>query len=252
MTRAALLAGVLFVGGRLAAAGTDIEILLRDAQAAEARLDSAAAAELYLAADRLRPNDAVILQKIAKQYSDQVFGEKDRGRKKQLAETALAYARRSVDLAPDNAVHVLSLAICHGHLALVGDTSDKVRYSRLIKQDAERALQLDPNYAWAHHLLGRWHLEVARLGMTARFLVKLIYGGLPPASKAEGLRHLRRATELEPAEPSHWVELGHALAANGDPAAARTAWQKALDLPARGKHDEPAQQRARAALEASR
>ena len=251
MIRTAFLAGVLFAGGRLAAAAS-VEDLLRDAQAAEARLDSAAAAELYLAADRMRPDDAFILQKIARQYSDLVLDQPTPEAKRDYALKALEYSQRATALDPRNAVNHLSVAISHGKLAAYSDTATKVRHSRLVKVGAENALALDPGYAWAHHILGRWHHEVAELSGTARFFVKLFYGGLPPASKTEAVQHLRRATELEPAETNHWLELGHALAAVGETGAARSAWEKGLGLPSRGKHDEPAKSRARAALEASR
>lgn len=230
----------------------DTPALLQQAQAAEARLDSQAALRLYEQADAARPNDAFILQKIARQYSDLVVEQPDVESKKRYAQTALDYAQRAVTLKPDDPVNVLSLAVCHGKLAVYSDTKTKIRYSRLVKEEAERALALDPNYAWAHHLLGRWHYEVADLGATSKFFVRLLYGGLPPASLDEGIRHLRRATELEPDELNHWLELGFAHAAAGQFEAARTEWTRGLAMPSRSKHDEPAKQRARAALAALR
>ena len=246
MKRLLPLLGLFGLAAMLRAA--DAGDLMREALAAEARLDSRAALRLYEQADAARPNDAFILQKIARQYSDLVVEQPDVEAKKRYAQTALDYAERAVDLKPDDAVNVLSLAVCHGKLAVYSDTKTKIRYSRLVKEEAERALSLDPNYAWAHHLLGRWHYEVADLGATSKFFVRLLYGGLPPASLDEGIRHLRRATELEPDELNHWLELGFAHTAAGQPDAARIAWTRGLAMPSRGKHDEPAKQRARAAL----
>jgi tetratricopeptide (TPR) repeat protein len=227
-----------------------VDDLVRDALAAETKLDSARALELFKQADAAKPNDAFILQKIAKQYSDQVPDQKTDAAKKEFATNALAYAQRSVDLDPTNAVYALSLAICHGHLALVSDIRTKVEYSRLIKEETEHALQLDPNYAWAHHLLGRWHYEVAAFGPVPRFFAKILYGGIPPASAEEGVNQLRRATELEPAEMNHWVDLGFAYAATGKKAEARATWEKSLAMPNRGKHDPAARKRAQDALAA--
>lgn len=221
---------------------------MQQALAAEARLDSQAALALFQQADAARPNDAFILQKIARQYSDLVVDQPDAAAKRQYARSALDYARRAVALKPDDAVNVLSLAVCHGKLAVYGDTQEKIRHSRLVREAAERALALDPDYAWAHHVLGRWHYEVAALGSTSRFFVRLFHGGLPAASHAEALAHLQRATKLEPGELNHWLELGFAHAAAGDPIAARACWHRGLGMPSRGKHDEPAKQRARAAL----
>lgn len=235
----------------VSAMAADVTALLAAARAAEARLDSAGALALYLQADAAQPGDAAILQKIAKQYSDQVPDQQTKERKQDYANKALAYARRSYALEPNNAVHALALAICHGHLAVVGDARTKVEMSRVIKDEAERALRLDPTYAWAHHILGRWHYEVAGLSGIERFFAKLLYGGIPPASLAEGVAYLQRATELEPGELNHWLELGFAYAAAGRMAEARSAWQHGLAQPDASRHDRSAKERARAALAAS-
>jgi tetratricopeptide (TPR) repeat protein len=222
--------------------------LVDAALAAEARHDSRGALELFLQADQAQPNDARILQKIAQQYSDLVVEQLTADQKKQYAETALGYARRAVALDPANPVNVLSLAVCHGTLAVYSDTRTKIKYSRLVREEAERARQLDPNYAWAHHLLGRWHYEVATLGATSRFLVRLLYGGLPDASLDRSLHHLRLAAALEPGELNHWLELGFACAAAGDPAGARREWARGLAMPPQRRQDEAAKLRAREAL----
>ncbi|RXK53786.1 hypothetical protein ESB00_19065 [Oleiharenicola lentus] len=244
-----LRAGLL--GSLLAAtvAAADVDALLREAQAAEARLDSRRALELFLQADAAKPDDAFILQKIARQYSDLTTEQAAVEEKKRYAQTALDYALRAVARDPQNPVNVLSLAVCHGKLAVYSDTRTKVRYSRLVKEEAERALTLDPNYAWAHHILGRWHHEVASLGVTARWAVRLFYGGLPDASPEEAIRHLERAVELEPGELNHHLELGFAYAAAKRQSDAERAWQRGLAMPDRGRHDTAAKQRVRNALE---
>jgi tetratricopeptide (TPR) repeat protein len=222
--------------------------LVREALAAEARLDARRALELLLQADAAQPNDAFILQKIARQYSDLVDDQAGLEDKRRYAATALDFSQRATALKPADPVNVLSVAISHGKLALYSDTRTKVRYSRLVREEAERALALDPDYAWAHHVLGRWHHEVAALGATSKFFVRLFYGGLPAASSVEGIRHLQRATELEPGELTHWLELGFACAAAGRPDEARRHWAHGLALPSRSKPDEPAKRRAREAL----
>lgn len=237
---------VLGLAGWLPAAAESAA--LREALAAEAGLQSERALRLFREADAAQPDNAFILYKIAKQYSDLVPDQTTTAEQQTYARQGLAYAERASALEPDNAVYVLSLAICHGHLAVVADTRAKVSYSQLIKEEAERALQLDPDYAWAHHVLGRWHYEVAGLGRTARFFAQLLYGGLPPASYEEGITHLERATELEPDELNHWLDLGFAYAAAGRTEPARTSWAHGLAMPSRGKHDETAKRRARRAL----
>lgn len=231
-----------------AGARTVVDSLLSDALAAEARLDSRRALELLLEAERARPDDAFILRRIARQYSDLTVELPDAESRKESVERALDYSERAVALDPANPEGVLSLAVCYGKLALYGNTREKVELSRLVRIKAERALALDAGYSWAHHLLGRWHYEVSELGSVARFVVRLIYGGLPDASTADAVRHLERAVQLAPNQLQHRLELGFAYLAHGDREKARAAFETGLAMPSREKHDEPAKQRAREAL----
>jgi tetratricopeptide (TPR) repeat protein len=222
--------------------------LVQAALQAEASLDPRRALELFQAAEKAGRSDAYVLQKIARQYSDLMTELPTRNEKRAFAERALEYSERAVALEPRNAVNVLSVAISLGKLALVSDTRDKVRYSRRVREEAERALALDPDYPWAHHILGRWHHEVATLGRASRAIVHVFYGGLPMASAAEGVRHLQRATELEPDELQHHLELGFAYLAVDDPDRARDAFARGLAMPSRATHDDPAKDRARTAI----
>jgi tetratricopeptide (TPR) repeat protein len=225
-----------------------VDVLIREGLAAEQHLDSAKALDLFLQADAAKPDDAFILQKIARQYSDSVIDTDDVAEKKHRATEALAYAERAVALDPNNAVNVLSLAVCHGTLGLYSDTRTKIKYSRLMEQEIERALALDPDYAWAHHLLGRWNYEVASLGSTTRFFVRIIYGGLPDASFAKAISELQRAVALEPKVLSHHIDLGFAYLSDDQKEKARACFDTGLAMPSIEKHDEIDKARARVAL----
>ncbi|HZP60082.1 MAG TPA: hypothetical protein VFB27_07120 [Opitutaceae bacterium] len=229
-------------------AGDTADALVQQALAAEAHFDSKTALACLLKADAARPNDAFILQKISQQYSDSVEDLSDPAAQRQLAEKALAYARRAVALQPKNAVNVLSVAICYGKLSLCSDTRTEIEDSRRVQEYAERAIALDPKYDWAYHVLGRWNYELASLGATKRFLAKLIYGGLPPASADEAVRLLRRAVELAPETVSHHVDLGFAYLADKQPALARAEFEKATKMPPAEKYDVEEKKRAAAAL----
>lgn len=245
----ARLTAVLLVLAPGALRASPADALVREALAAEARFDSRGALELFVRADAARPQDAFILQKISRQYSDLTIDTPDLAEKRRLCAESLTHALRAAELKPADPVNLLSVAICYGKLGLYADTRTRIEYSRLVKDYAERALALEPGYDYAHHVLGRWHYEVASLGAATRFFVRVIYGGLPPASTAEAVRHLRRAVELAPDLPSHRVELGLALRAHGERDLAREALTQALALPKREKYDDEARRRAREALD---
>jgi tetratricopeptide (TPR) repeat protein len=246
LRHAAALVGALLTCFVSAAAPDDP--LVRDALAAEARLDTGRALELFQAAAKTNPENAFLQQKLARQYSDAEVDATVPAEKLRLARLALQHSQRAVELEPKNAVNVLSLAISSGKIGILSDTKTKITYSRLVREGAERALALDPDYDWAHHVLGRWHYEVASLGAATRFFVRLVYGGLPEASYQEAVSHLERAVALAPQNVAHPIELGFALLAAGREPEARAALNRGLALPSREKHDDKAKARARAAL----
>lgn len=215
---------------------------------AERALDPLRALELFKEADRERPGEPFILQKIAKQYSDSIADLADRNAKRRHAEQAIAWSRRAAELAPDDAVIRLSIAISYGKLALFSDTRTKVEVSRRVKEEAERAIALDPDYDWAYHVLGRWHMEAAAVGATARFFARLIYGGIPAASFDEAARLFERAVELAPDNLAHRVELGIAYARLGRASEARRELERALAAAPRERYEIESLDRARRAL----
>ena len=250
MTLRTMLWTALFsvLAGVVSAQAAGVAEVLARARAAEARFEVAAALELYREADRLQPDNAVTLQKIAQQLSDLGLVVTSDAERKAQAEQALVYAERAVKLAPDNAVNVLSLAICYGKMGVYSDTRGKIEYSRKVREAALQAIAIDPNYDWAHHVLGRWHYEVASLGSTKRFFVRLIYGGLPEASKEEAVRQLEKAVALAPQRVPHHLELAFAYLALGREGEARASFARGLALPSVELYDESAKMRAREAL----
>jgi Flp pilus assembly protein TadD len=231
-----------------ALAAADADALLRDALVAEVKFDARTALELLLQADAARPNDPAILHRISRQYSDLTFDLADSAEQLRCCERALTYAKRAYALAPRDSTNALALAICYAKIGFYSDTRTKIENSRLVKEYAEEALALDPKNDFAHHVLGQWHYEVASVGPAKRLLVKLIYGGLPSASTEEGVKHLRRAVELDPDNSAHHAELGLALLAHGQRAEAERELTTALNLPREIKYDDDAKRRAREAL----
>lgn len=223
--------------------------LLEAGAEAERRHDPQAALEIYRRAEAMRPEDPFVLQKIAQQISDSTFLPGAARPERARVLEALDYAKRAAALDPSSAVNRLSVAILYGRLAAYGGAREKVEHARKVREHAEAAVVLDPQYAWAHHVLGRWHLEMAELGSARRALVAVLFGGLPASSREEGIRLLEQAVALEPDAIAHRVELGFAYARVGRKDEALAEWARSLDLDPIAIYDHPAQQRAREALE---
>jgi len=223
--------------------------LWEEALVAESELRTRDALQILLEVEKFAPDNPKVLQKIARQYSDSTVDITNEEAQRRLLDKALEYSQRATDIDPEDPVNLLSLAITQGKMATLEGNKAKVEAARVIKANAREAINLDPDYAWAHHVLGRWHREVDELGSIARFFTKVLYGGLPEASIEEAVYHLEKATQLEPENLNHHLELGFAYAAAGEKDRAREKLRQGLQMPSRAKHDEAAKIRAQRMLD---
>jgi len=244
----ALYAVFLLADGAAFAQQSDVQQLIQQGDAYDAQLDNKRALDAYLQAEKLGSRDAETLRRVARQYALLMNDVTSADRQRELGEKALDYAKRSVAADPQDAQAQLSAAICYGRLVSLVGSRTKVEYSRLIKQHADRALQLDPSDSYAYHVLGVWNYELAQMGTFLRAIVKIVYGGVPPASNEEAVRLFKKAVEIAPERVSHHVELGRAYLALGLKQLARAELQKGLALPSREKDDPESKKRATEAL----
>lgn len=102
------------------------------------------------------------------------------------------------------------LALALGRLSRTKGGKDRVRFARIIYDEAARALALDPNHDGAEHILGAWHAEVKRLSGLTRFFAKTFLGAgfMRIAKWDSAAAHLERAVALKPSYLYHHLELG--------------------------------------------
>jgi hypothetical protein len=224
-------AGPLEDGDRLAAHGRHREAL-----------------ELYLEADRQTPGSVDILRRLTAQY-ERLGRDAPEKEKKELAERALAAARRAVKAAPDDSRARLDLAVACGRLARLESPRRQIALSREIKAEAEEAVRLDPGNDLAWHVLARWNFEMASVPAVARGLARAIYGKLPGASTKRAEECFRKAIATGPPRVMHHVEYGLMLEKLGRKNDARKQLEIGLSLPAKDQDDEETQRRARQALD---
>jgi Flp pilus assembly protein TadD len=157
--------------------------------------------------------------------------------KLELGKTAVVYAQRAVALAPNDPQTQLGLAISYGKMLPMEETKQQIATSRLIKSAADNAIALDPNNDLAWHVLGRWYLGVADIGIVKRALAQLAYGKLPHAKYEDAVRCFEKAIALNPNRLMHCIELGRTYAQMGKDAEARKFITKGLAMPETEKDD---------------
>jgi hypothetical protein len=135
---------------------------------------------------KLSPADLACLCLAAKQWTDLTFYHDVRTeRERQLVNMkAIDYAERAIAAHPTSPHGHCSACISKGRLALFTDNRSKVKLAKAAQDHARSALALDPSSDIAHHLMGRWHYEMAKLNVVVRTVVRVMYGAqLQPGTK---------------------------------------------------------------------
>jgi tetratricopeptide (TPR) repeat protein len=224
------------------------EELIQKGDVFYAKLQAAEALELYLPAERLDPNNARLLVRIARQYRHLMSDATQPGEKQRFATTAVDYSQRAVALAPNDPEAHLALAISYGKRLPMEETREQIATSRLIKIAADKVLALDPTNDLAWQVLGRYYLGLAEVGGVKRALARVAYGKLPPAKYEDAARCFEKAIALNPNRLMHSIELGRTYAKMGREADARKFIIKGLAMPETEKDDPETKQLGRQIL----
>src|SRR6185295_2799965 len=109
----------------------------------------------------------------------QIQGNADslKQRRDSLYSVGRSYAERAIRADSTRADGHYALSMVLGRLSRTKGSKERVRYAKIIYDEATRAVQIDSNYDNAHHVLGAWNAEVKRLSGLQRFFAKALFGG---------------------------------------------------------------------------
>jgi tetratricopeptide (TPR) repeat protein len=222
--------------------------LVRKGDVFDAKLQADEALQFYLPAEKLEPDNARLLVRIARQYRYLMADASTREEKLRLGEVALKYAQRAATLAPDDAEAQLSIAISYGKMLPLMGIREQIEASRQIKRTVDKSIKLDPNNDLAWHVLGRWHRVLSEVSTFKRSVASLVYSKLPQTTTEEAVKCFQKAIEINPNRLMHYVELGRAYAQMGRTAEARRFIEKGLAMPDVGKDDPETRRRGQETL----
>ncbi len=214
-------------------------------------LQPAQALEQFREALELEPDDYTALWKYALAQIDVAKQQKDEHVSDSLYGIAREYAERAVLADSSDAEGHFVLAYALGQVSRTKGGKERVRYAKEIYGEAAKALELEPDHAGAHHILGAWHAEIKRLSGIARFFAKTFLGGgfMGIASWDSSLVHLAVAIGMEPDHVFHRLELAEVLIDVGHYDRARAQLTTLIELPVADVSDPEHKERAAALLE---
>ena len=170
--------------------------------------------EAYQQADKLLPGYWEIMWRmsraivdIANKMPEETDEQKDA--KYNKYKEAFVYADSAVQLAPDESVTYLRRAIVSGRMALFEGVFSAIGLVDDVKEDCERAIQLDNggNYvqALSHYVLARTHAKVCEKAYILRLPLGLGWGDMDVA-----IREYQIAIKLKPNYRMFYLDLAKA------------------------------------------
>ncbi len=205
---------------------------------AYAKFDNAAALEAYQKAVEADPNNYEALWKLSRAYVDVGETLKDKDQRKQYYQRAEEYARKAIEVNPNGAKGHLYLSVALGRVALDASPKERIRMSKEIKAEVDKALQLDPNDDIAWHVLARWHRKLSTLSWIEKKFANLFLGGVPKeASIEKAVEAFQKAIELNPDHINHHLQLAITYEKMGEKEKAIAEYKKVLELPVKDADD---------------
>ena len=134
-------------------------------------------------------------------------------RRDSLYAEALVLARRAVAVNSTGADGHFMVAVATGRAALTKGPRDRVRYAGVVREEALRAVELNPRHDGALHVLAAWNAEIQRLPGMTRFFAKTFLGAstFNQASWANAVNYYNQAIEIAPQHILHRLDLAEAL-----------------------------------------
>lgn len=112
---------------------------------------------------------------------------------------SLEIAEKTLELYPDSGYSNFVYALAQGRMSDISGSGTRIKKSHIVKEHADKAVELLPNYGPAWHLLGVWHSKVANIGSAQRFAAGIFSKGIPDgASNAKAEEYIKKAIELRP------------------------------------------------------
>lgn len=208
------------------------------------------ALSFYKSAFEKDPDNYEAAWKLSRTYVEVAEKNKDKKTRRESYNKGLRAAQRAVEIYPRGSKGHLRMGIALGRVALDSGPKERIKLSKGVKREVDKALTLDPKDSIAWHVLGRWNRKISTLGWIERNFADVFLGGVPEeASLDKAVECFKRAIELKPSHINHYLELGFTYEEMDRKDKALSQYRKVLELPAVDQDDKDYKEKAQARIE---
>ena len=227
----------------------DINALIKEGNRLETVPDEKAAFRKFKEVLKLNATNMYALNKCSELCSR--IGQRETVNTKLRSEyyaAAKIYAETALKVDPKNSEANCVMAIALGRSSMAKSGRDKIENAKEVKKYVDAAIAGDAANFKAWHVLGRWQYEISNLNSLERGLVKLFYGGLPPATLKQSIASFEKARALRPEFLLNYFEMAKAYKDNDNKAKAIAYLQLMITLPNQTEDDPTIKNKGRALI----
>ena len=194
----------------------DYQALIKEADRLEAIPDEKGAFHKFKEALKVQPTSLYALAKCSELCCRVGGREKSTKVRDEYYATAQVYAKTALKLYPNSDEANVAMAFSIAKSLMLKSGKDKITAVKDLKSYGDKAVSENPKNFKAWHVLGKWNYEVSNLNAIERTAVKVIYGGLPPASLKNSIMYYEKAKSLAPNFTLNYLELAKAYNKNDE------------------------------------
>ncbi|MEN9952406.1 MAG: hypothetical protein RLZZ520_674 [Bacteroidota bacterium] len=211
--------------------------LFEEAKAFERQYNTSQAILKYEESMRSNPHQMAILIRLVEIYCSGLEEAKDDATKKVQLNKAKDFLLLAKAIDSTQADYLYLKTVYLGKLIEVSPVKEKAQYTKEIKTLLDDALTKDPNHVKSLYTLAKWNEEVSSLNPAVKAAMKVIFGGLPPASREQALELHQKARKLNPGFLANNYDLAFLLKKTNMPSQAIEVLEAQMKLPTKTKEE---------------
>lgn len=184
----------------------------------------------YEEAYKISPDSYEVLTRLIRAYND-VGEDLKTERSEEYYTKAIQHAKVLQENYPGKAETYYYLATSYGNLALFRGGKEKVKFSRMIEENAKKSVELNSEDYRPYIVLGIYYRQVANLSWYLKVFANSFLGGLPDGTNEDSEKMFLKAIDLKQTDISAYYGLAKTYKVMGRTDETKRYLRKVIELP---------------------